>query len=85
MAKAGRKTYTEELEIAQRYSALTEPFFKVLRKHLESEDEKKQQWAVEQLSKAFVKMIPQDMTTGGKPLVLQFDNALKSKFTQEED
>lgn len=73
--KGGRKSYTEELEIAQRYSALTEPFFKVLKKNLESGDDKKEQWAVEQLSKAFVKMIPQDMTTGGQPLIIQFDNA----------
>lgn len=85
MAKPGRKSYTEELNIAQRYSDLTEPFFKVIKKHLESGDDNKERWAVEQLSKAFVKMIPQDMTSGGRPLVLQFDNALKSKFTSETD
>ena len=79
MAKAGRKSYTEELNIAQRYSDLTEPFFKVIRRHLESEDEKKQQWAVEQLSKAFTKMIPQDFTSGGQPLTIQFDNAFASE------
>lgn len=75
--KAGRKSWSEELEIAQRYSALSEPFFRVLKKNLESGDEKKEQWAVEQLSKAFTKMIPQDFTSGGQPLVISFDSAFK--------
>lgn len=76
--KGGRKSYTEELQIAQRYSALSEPFFRILKKNLESGDEKLEMWAVEQLSKAYVKMIPQDMTSGGQPLVIQFDNAFNS-------
>lgn len=62
----GRKSYFEELKIVERYSALTEPFFKVLKKALDSEDERDQKWAVEQLGKAYVKMIPQDITTGGE-------------------
>lgn len=76
--KGGRKSYTEELQIAQRYSALSEPFFRILKKNLESGDEKLEMWAVEQLSKAYVKMIPQDMTSGGQPLVIQFDNAFNT-------
>lgn len=55
----GRKSATQELEIAQRYSALTEPFFKVLKGALEGDKEEDKKWAVEQLGKAFVKMIPQ--------------------------
>lgn len=81
MAKPGRKSYTEELEIAQRYADLTGPAFKVLKSMLESEDKADQKWAVEQLGKAYVKMIPQDVTSGGKPLVMQFDNSFKDAST----
>ena len=66
--KGGRKSWTEELQIAQRYSDLTEPAFKVLREMLESDDKSDKKWAVEQLGKAFVKMIPQDVTSGGESL-----------------
>ena len=90
--KGGRKSYLEELEIAHRYTALTEPFFKVLKKNLESEDKADQKWAVEQLGKAFVKMIPQDVTSGGKELpapillnVFSDDSNKESSTTQEED
>lgn len=75
MNKGGRKSWSEELNIAQRYSDLSEPFFRVLKKHLNSGDEKKEMWAVEQLSKAFTKMIPQDFTSGGQPLQIHFDSA----------
>ena len=68
MGVPGRKSWTEELKIAQRYSDLTEPAFRVLREMLESEDKADRKWAVEQLGKAFVKMIPQDITSGGKEL-----------------
>jgi hypothetical protein len=77
MALPGRKSWSEELNIAQRYSDLSEPFFRVIKKHLESGDEKKEMWAVEQLSKAFTKMIPQDVTSGGQPLTISFDSAFK--------
>lgn len=78
MAKAGRKSYFEELEIAQRYSDLTGPAFKVLKEMLESEDKVDRKWAVEQLGKAYVKMIPQDITSGGQSLTVTFDNAFTS-------
>jgi hypothetical protein len=68
MAKAGRKSYLEEMGIKQRYTDLSEPFFKVLKKFLNSEKTEDQKWAVEQLSKAYVKMIPQDLTSGGKEI-----------------
>lgn len=83
MGVPGRKSWADELNIAQRYSDLSEPFFRVIKKHLESGDEKKEMWAVEQLSKAYTKMIPQDFTTGGQPLTISFDNAFAS--TPKED
>lgn len=79
MGVPGRKSWTEELQIAQRYSDLSEPFFEVIKEHLASDDKKDRQWAVEQMSKAYVKMIPQDVTSGGQPLTLSFDNS----FTDE--
>jgi hypothetical protein len=81
MAKAGRKSYLDEVQIAQRYTDLTEPAFKVLRKMLNSEDKVDQKWAVEQLTKAFVKMIPQDHTSGGQPIVISFDSAFTRAST----
>lgn len=68
MGVPGRKSWTEELKLAQRYADLTEPAFKVLKEMLESEDKVDRKWAVEQLGKAFIKMIPQDITTGGEQL-----------------
>lgn len=55
---AGRKSQFDEMKLVERYNALSEPFFKVLKKRLESKDEKKENWAVEQLTKAYSRMIP---------------------------
>lgn len=68
MGKAGRKSWTEEMDIARRYSALSEPYFEFLAEMLESEDKSDRKWAAERLEKAYVKMIPQDITSGGKEL-----------------
>lgn len=75
MGMPGRKSYLEELQIAQRYADLTEPAFKVLKEMLESEDKADRKWAVEQLSKAYTKMIPQDITSGGQALKIMFDSS----------
>lgn len=77
MGVPGRKSWTDELQIAQRYADLTEPAFRVLMEMLESEDKNDRKWAVEQLGKAYVKMIPQDHTSGGKPINITFDAAFK--------
>lgn len=77
MGLPGRKSWVEELQMAQRYSDLSVPAFKVLRQMLDSDDKADQKWAVEQLGKAFVKMIPQDHTSGGEPLTISFDAAFK--------
>lgn len=73
MAKAGRKSWTEELEIAERYTALSVPFFKYLKKMIESDSDEDKKWAVERLEKAFVKMIPQKLggDGGGVPFMVQ--------------
>lgn len=58
---AGRKSKAEELKIIERYAELTEPFFKVLKEALEGKNKRDKHWAIEQLSKGFVKMIPQKL------------------------
>lgn len=75
MAKAGRKGWIEELRLYERYSDLTEDYFRVLKEHLNSEEKKDQQWAASELSKGLVKMIPQDVTSGGEPINISFDPA----------
>ena len=60
--KTGRKSLKDELKMFDRYSELTEPYFRILRKHLESGKKDDEKWAVEQLTKAYTKMIPQEVT-----------------------
>lgn len=83
--KGGRKGFGEELKIKERYTALTEPFFQVLKEFLNSEDKKDRQWAVEQLNKAYVKMIPQDITSGGQALNINYDKAFTATSTSKGD
>lgn len=85
MAKTGRKGFGEELELLRRYTALTEPFFKVLTEMLNSEEKADKKWAAEQLGKAYVKMIPQDVTSGGQPLNIQFDGLFKTTYKASAD
>jgi hypothetical protein len=68
MAKPGRKSWIEEMKIAQRYSDLSEDYFTVLKEMFNSDDKADKKWAAQELSKAFVKMIPQDVTSGGDKL-----------------
>jgi hypothetical protein len=68
MAKAGRKSLMEELEIKRRYADLAPKYFKALNEFLESPEKSERKFALEQLGKAFTKMIPQDVTSGGKEL-----------------
>lgn len=69
MPKTGRKSKFEELDIVKRYAALSEPFFQVLEKMLNSKVKADQRFAIEQLSKAFPKMIPTQLGgLDGKPI-----------------
>lgn len=83
--KGGRKGFGEELKIRERYTALTEPFFEVLKEMLSSEDKTDKKWAVEQLNKAYVKMIPQDITSGGKALNINYDKAFTATSISKGD
>lgn len=65
--KTGRKSKYEEIAIAQRYSDLSEKAFVFLTECLNGRNKKEKMWAVEQLSKGLVKMIPQVQQIGGDP------------------
>lgn len=80
--KGGRKSYFEELKIADRYSALSEPYFLFLKKMLDSEDKTDKKWAAERLEKAYIKMIPQDITSGGQALNITFDNSFNETSSE---
>ena len=70
---AGRKSLKDELGILRRYADLTEPYFKVLKARLNSKNKKEQDWAVEQLTKAYTKMIPQQVGgLDGEPIQVQW-------------
>lgn len=87
MAKAGRKSYFEELNIAQRYADLTPKAFAVLNEMLDSEDKSDRKWAVEQLQKGIVKMIPQDITSGGEVLptpIISLDAICRNNSVKED-
>jgi hypothetical protein len=72
---AGRKSKFEELQIVERYAELSAPFFAVLKKMLNSKVKADQRFAIEQLSKAFPKMIPQQITgEGGGPVQVNVVN-----------
>lgn len=66
---AGRKSLKDELKLFDRYSELTEPYFRVLKKHLDRKNTANEKWAVEQLTKAFTKMLPTQIGgVDGKPI-----------------
>lgn len=81
MANAGgRKSWKEEIQIKQRYSALTEPYFKVLKKFLESDDKIDKKFAITELTKAYTKMIPTEITgENGLPIIFQVASELAEK------
>jgi len=78
---AGRKSKFEELQIVERYAALSDRYFQVLQKFLNSKVKGDQRFALEQLSKAYPKMIPTQITgAGGEPIQLAW---LSSPTNQE--
>jgi len=58
--KTGRKGYGEELKIIARYSDLSEDYFRTLKEFINSDVKEDRKFAVQQLTPAFSKMIPQD-------------------------
>jgi hypothetical protein len=68
MAKRGRKSKAEELDVLRRYSDLSDSYFAVIKEALDSPRKDERHWAADHLKNAFVKMIPQDLTTKGKEI-----------------
>lgn len=64
--RKGRKGYGEELKIIERYSDLSEDYFRTLKEFINSDVKEDRKFAVQQLTPAFSKMIPQDQNHGGE-------------------
>ncbi len=71
MAKMGRKTLREEIDLTHRYAALSEKAFRLISKRLDSTSKKDQEYALDWLKAGFSRMVMQqtDVTSGGKPIV----------------
>jgi hypothetical protein len=61
VAKTGRKGFGPELRIIERYSELSDIYFKFLKAKLESDNDEEKWKAVQVLKGAFEKMIPQKL------------------------
>lgn len=72
--KGGRKSYFEELNIANRYALLSEEYFNFLKEMFDGDDKADKKWASERIEKGLVKMIPQTLA-GDK------DNPLELKVS----
>jgi hypothetical protein len=71
MAKLGRKSKAQELQIVQYMAELQPKVFAVLQEHLNSKVKGDRRWASEQMMKLYGKAVPQqtDLTSAGKPIV----------------
>jgi|WetSurMetagenome_2_1015567.scaffolds.fasta_scaffold23663_4 hypothetical protein len=78
---AGRKGFGEELKIKTRYAALSEPYFNFIKEMLDGPEKEDRKWAAEQLSKAFVRMIPNQVTgEDGGPVIIQVTSEGANKY-----
>jgi hypothetical protein len=82
MGVRGPKGYGEELKIKQRYADLSDKVFAFYIECFEKGDKADKKWAAEQVAKGLVKMIPQDLTSGGQAFkysIVQYgcDDSLK--------
>lgn len=78
--KTGRKGFGEELKIKERYAALTEPYFRELMAFLNSDDKLDKKFAIAELTKAYIRMIPQQLTgEGGGAIIFQIAPEIAEK------
>jgi hypothetical protein len=81
---AGRKSFHAELRLFERYNELTVPYFNFLKRMLKSKSKEDKKWASERIEKAFVKMIPQDVTSGGEKIQPIYAGISKHLGDQED-
>jgi hypothetical protein len=74
----GRKNFGEEIQLIRRYSELSEPFFNFLKDKITKGTEAEKWEAVKVLKGAYEKMIPQDLTSGGESIKINFDGIFAS-------
>lgn len=86
MARRGRKSVLQELNIKQRYSDLAPEAFAVIKEFLNSKKVEDRKWAVEQLSKGFQKMIPQEISgVDGQPINMSYDSTFNVTRKAKKD
>jgi len=85
--KGGRLGYGEEFDLKKRYSALSEEYFKFISGMFENGDKADKKWASEQLSRAFVKMLPTVVEGGNpdKPIPIMYVSRNKSDSEDKKD
>ena len=81
---AGRKSLREEIGVLRRYADLSEPYFKFLKDTIEGDDKDEKKWAVEVLTKAFVKMIPQKIEGEGENGEIKIQCGTKNCGTEDD-
>lgn len=80
--KPGRKGLGHEMRLKERFSELSEPYFLALKGFLESDEKADQKFAIEQLTKAYSKMMPTEITgEDGKPIIIH----LAKEIAETED
>ncbi len=81
MAKAGRKSLREEIDLTHRYAALSEKAFRLISKRLDSDNKKEQEYALDWLKAGFSRMVMQqtDLTTGGQPINISLSEIIAKK------
>jgi hypothetical protein len=79
--KEGAKGSYESFKIKQRYADLSEPFFKALKEFLISDKEADRKFAISELSKAYTRMIPTELSgVDGGAIVIQVSKEGAEKY-----
>ena len=81
--KGGNPGYGKMSFITDNANKILPEWWKLANKWLKSKNEKLQQVAFQELNKIQVKMIPQDLTTGGLPFKQTSDDDLKNNLADK--
>jgi hypothetical protein len=85
-ANSGRSHFGEEVKVIEHFKQLSEPYFAFLKEQFEIGTKEDRWRACEILKGAYAKMIPQDITSGGKELPAPIlANALPVNNSNQED
>lgn len=81
MAKTGRKSLREEIDLTRRYADLSEKAFRIIGQKLDSKNKREVEYALDWLKSGFSRMVQQqtDITSGGKSLNISISEAIAKK------